>query len=59
MTALAPLLQAWFTERLIARGSVRRRSPPTATRSGCCCASRTSEPASNRSSWTSTISTRR
>ena len=60
MTALAPALQAFFTDRLITqRNSARGRSPPTATRSRCCCASRTTRPASSRSSWTSTTSTRR
>ncbi len=37
MTLLAPTLQAFFTDRLIGSGTpARTRSPPTATRSGCC-----------------------
>ena len=60
MTALAPALQAYFTDRLITQ---RSSSPETIaayrTRSGCCCGSRQSKPASSRSSLTSVISTRR
>ena len=36
MTALAPALQAYFTERLTSATRARKRSPPTATRSDCC-----------------------
>ena len=40
MTALAPTLQAFFTDRLIGRRTpARTPSPPTATRCGCCSAS--------------------
>ena len=61
MTALAPALQAYFTEpsdhpAQLEPGDDRRlpRHVPAAA-----CASRRSRPASSRSSWTSTISTRR
>jgi integrase/recombinase XerD len=60
MTALAPALQAYFTERLITQ---RSSSPETiaAYRDAfrLLCASPMSRPASSRSSWTSTIWTRR
>ena len=60
MTALAPALQAYFTDRLITQ---RNSSPETiaAYRDAfrLLCASRQTGPASSRSSWTSTISTRR
>ena len=49
MTPLAPSMQAYFTDRLIGqRPPARTRSPPTATPSSCCCASRPSGPAAPR-----------
>ena len=49
MSALAPPLQAFFTERLLVSATpARTRSPHTATASGCCSASPTSRPGSRR-----------
>jgi hypothetical protein len=60
VSALAPTVQAFFTERLITQ---RNASPhtiaPTATPSGCYSASPKTRPANSRFSWTSTIWTRR
>ena len=55
MSALAPTLQAFFTERLITQREREpaHRSPPTATRSGCCWASPANRPASSPAGWTS------
>ena len=49
MSALAPLLEAFFTERLIGqREASRTRSPPTGTRSASCCASLSSASGGHR-----------
>ena len=54
MSALAPSLQAFFTERLMnQRKPASTPSPPAATRSGCCCASPARAPAPPRAAWTS------
>jgi len=59
MSALAPTLQAFFTDRLLRQ---RHASPHTiaayAMRCGCCSSSPKSAPASSHPNSTSTISTR-
>lgn len=60
MSALAPTLEAFFTQRLIARETpARAPSPRIATRSDCCCATPRNAPASSHHSWISQTSTRR
>ena len=59
MTALAPTLQAFFTDRLPRNATpARTPSPPTATRCACCSSSPKHKPAHPPPSWTSPISTR-
>ncbi|MGI8612423.1 MAG: hypothetical protein ACR2KL_00500 [Nocardioidaceae bacterium] len=49
MSDLAPLLQGFFTDKLIRqRQASRTPSPPTATPSHCCSASFTSPPDGSR-----------
>ena len=53
MTALAPVLQAFFTDRLMTHGPPpRTRSRPTATPCGCSSATSTTRPASSPPSST-------
>ena len=54
MATFAPVLEAFFTDRLItSAGPARTPSPPTATRSGCCWDTPSSAPARTPPTWTS------
>ena len=47
MTALAPVLEGFFLNRLTAFGPARTPSPATGTPTGCCWHSLSAAPASN------------
>ena len=58
MSDLAPILQGFFTDRMIAqKHASNTRSAPTGTPGGCCWPSPSTRPAPRHGNWTSGSST--